>query len=31
MSTLKGKKLKILKTPEKYLLKIVNVYAPHVK
>ena len=28
-STLKGKKLKILKTPEKYLLKIVNVYAPH--
>ena len=28
-STLKGKELKILKTPEKYLLKIVNVYAPH--
>ena len=28
MSTLKGTKLKIMKT-EKYLLKIVNVYAPH--
>ena len=28
-STLKGTKLKILKKSEKYLLKIVNVYAPH--
>ena len=28
-SYLKGTKLRILKTPEKYLLKIVNVYAPH--
>ena len=28
-STLKGTKLRILKTPKKYLLKIVNVYATH--
>ena len=28
-STLKGTKLKILTTPEQYLLKIVNAYAPH--
>ena len=28
-STLKGTKLKILKTPDKYLLKIVIAYAPH--
>ena len=28
-SAIKGAKLKILKTPKKYLLKIVNVYAPH--
>ena len=28
-SNIRGTKLKILKTPEKYLLKIINVYAPH--
>ena len=28
-STLKGSKLKITKNSEKYLLKIINVYAPH--
>ena len=30
-SALKGTKLKILKTPEKYLLKKVNAYAAHCK
>ena len=30
-SALKGTKLKILKTPEKYLLKEVNAYAAHCK